>query len=132
MADLIDTVLKQIEVGDCIVFCKRYRGVSYKFIQVIKKNQRSLVLRELHNLIRGNLMTHDCMSSEKDDFATEDTVTARLILCGNDAVCLKIKYGYCAFLYDKEKHLDKDGNPYQPDIYVYDRTKRKLYFGYCD
>lgn len=130
MADLIDTVLEQIEVGDCIVFCNRYRGVSYQFMQVIKKNQRSLVLRELHKLISGNLMVHDCMPSEKDDFATEDTVTVRLRLCGSDVVCLKIKYGYCAFLYDKEKHLDKDGNPYQPD--VYDRTKQKLYHGCCD
>lgn len=130
MIDLIDTVLEQIEVGDCIVFCNRYRGVSYQFMQVIKKNQRSLVLRKLHKLIRGNLMVHDCMPSEKDDFATEDTVTVRLRLCGSDVVCLKIKYGYCAFLYDKEKHLDKDGNPYQPD--VYDRTKQKLYHGCCD
>lgn len=130
MADLIDTVLEQVEVGDCIVFCNRYGGVSYQFMQVIKKNPRSLVLRELHQLKRGNFMLYDCMPSEKDDFATDNTETARLRLCGDDAVCLKIKYGYYAFLYDKEKHLDRDGNPYQPD--VYDRTKQKLYSGCCD
>lgn len=130
MADLIDTVLEQIEVGDCIVFCNRYRDVSYKFMQVIKKNPRSLVLRELTQLRQGSLMLYDCMPSEKDDFATEDTVTVRLRLCCEDTVILKIKYSYCAFLYDKEKHLDKDGNPYQPD--VYDRTKQKLYSGCCD
>ena len=130
MADLVDTVIEQIEVGDCIVFCNRCYCVSYQFMQVIKKNPRSLVLRELTQIRHGSLMQYDCMPSEKDDFATEDTVTVRLRLCGSDVVCLKIKYGYCAFLYDKEKHLDKDGNPYQPD--VYDRTKQKLYHGYCD
>ena len=26
MKDLIDTVLEQINIGDCIVFCNRYRG----------------------------------------------------------------------------------------------------------
>ena len=130
MADLIDTVLEQIEVGDCIVFRNNYRGLSYKFMQVIKKNPRSLVLRELRKLIRGDLMVHDCMPSEKDDFATDDTVTVRLRQCVVDAVCLKMKYGYFAFLYDKEMNLDKDGNPYQPD--VYDRTKQKLYYDYCD
>lgn len=125
MKDLIDTVLEQVNVGDCIVFCNRYYGVSYRFMQIVKKNPRSLVLRELKKLKRGN-----CMTSEKNDFATEDTVTVRLILFGVDTVCLKIKYGYCSFLYDKEKHLDKDGNPYQPGIY--DRTKQKLYSGCCD
>ena len=130
MADLIDTVLEQIEVGDCIVFCNRYRGLPYKFMQVIKKNPRSLVLRELHKLIRGSLMDYNCMPSEKDDFATDDTVTVRLRQSVVDTVCLKMKYGYFAFLYDKEKHLDKDSNPYQP--YVYDRTKQKLYYYYCD
>ena len=126
MADLIE----QIEVGDCIVFRNRYIGLSYKFMQVIKKNTRSLVLRELHKLIRGNFMEHDCMPSEKDDFVTDDTVTVRLRQCVADVVCLKMKYGYCAFLYDKEMNLDEDGNPYQPA--VYDRTKQKLYHGYCD
>lgn len=130
MADLIDTVLEQIEVGDCIVFHNRYRGLSCQFMQVIKKNPRSLVLRELRKLICGNLMVHGCMPSEKDDFATDDTVTVRLRQYEVDAVCLKMKYGYFAFLYDKEKNLDKDGNPYQS--YVYDRTKQKLYYDYCD
>lgn len=130
MADLIDTVLEQIEVGDCIVFSNRYRGLSYLFMQVIKKNPRSLVLRELHKLIHDNLMVYGCMPSEKDDFATDDMVTVRLRQYKVDVVCLRIKYGYYAFLYDKEKHLDKDGNPYQPD--VYDRTKQKLYYYCCD
>lgn len=37
MKDLIDTVLEQVNVGDCIVFCNRYYGVSYRFMQILEE-----------------------------------------------------------------------------------------------
>lgn len=130
MKDLIDTVLEQVNVGDCIVFSNHCCGVSYEFHQVVGKTPRSLKLRELAQLKRGTWMQYDCMPSEKDDFVSDTVSTVRLRQCGNDAVSLKTSYGYYAFLYDKNNHFDRDGNPYQPD--VYDRNKCKLYEGCCD
>lgn len=130
MKDLIDTVLEQINVGDCIVFSNNCCGVSYEFYQVVGKTPRSLKLRELEQWKHGNMLQYDCVPAGKDCFANDTVITARLKLCGSDAVSIKVSYGYHAFLYDKNNHLGRDGNPYQPDVYDWDNPK--AYEGCCD